>query len=726
MRLDIKVLLARIAVFGFAVMTGFYVLYVSSWGRLYVHTGEPDSLIRYLCGLASSMGRNGIADMLSRLKTGDIILSFLLFTAICLSGEICFQGQRRARLRRRALKLFTPAMITFAILWVAFRLNNTSLFAWNVYIRGNEGYPLFGAARPIRRDEFAVWTPMALSQEYIGWPGVSTLIGNGTDVTWASMGGLPAWNTALIFKPLYWGFLILGADRGLSFLCISRLALLFAVSRKAALLYTRNNQSMSIAAAVILTFSPMIQWFISQSIAEILIFGQGMVLAMNGLSKSRNTRSRILYALLNSWLLGCLVLVGYPAWIIPALYLIAAIGICLFSRPAVKERKQKAGCLLIALIPSLVMLGMVVRNSWDTLQAISASVYPGHRLITGGLADSTLTGGVWNPSFKIGLASIFFPLENIEFTISNSCDASPFLGFAPAGVVLSVEHQWRERKTDPFSLAVISVMALFWLFTLIELPAWFCRITLLSQCSRPVFPIGICEVILLIRARAKGGLRDPRLAMAATVISAAINIAGIECFGIVQPGNAQRLILAALTFFIFFLIYRDFSGCGNRLTTFFICCVLLLAGGFVNPVQHGLDMLDDYELVHTLKDIENEPDDLYALEGGYPVSNIPLLAGKHCINADQPYADLERWSAVDPEGKCADVYNRLCHVAVELAEPGEETDFQAEDNYIFIRLTRENLAALGVNYLITPRSLIEKAEMISYDEKDKLYIWKLE
>ena len=65
-------------------------------------------------------------------------------------------------------------------------------------------------------------------------------------------------------------------------------------------------------------------------------------------------------------------------------------------------------------------------------------------------------------------------------------------------------------------------------------------------------------------------------------------------------------------------------------------------------------------------------------------------------------------------------------VAVELAEPGEETDFQAEDNYIFIRLTRENLAALGVNYLITPRSLIEKAEMISYDEKDKLYIWKLE
>ena len=726
MRLNAKAVFARVAVFIFAATAAFFSLYVSSRGRLYVHMGEPDVLIRFLSGLASSVGRKGIADMLSRLRSGDVLVAVLFFMAICFAGEICFQGQKRTGLRRRAVKLITPALIIVAVLWVVFRLNNTSLFAWNAVIRGNEGFPLFGSAREIRRDEFVLWTPMALSQEYIGWPATNTLIGNGTDVTWISMGGLPAWNTALIFKPLYWAFLILGADRGLSFLCVSRLVLLFAVSRKTALLYTGNNQGMSIAAAVILTLSPMIQWFISQSIAEVLIFGQGMILAMNGLLRSGETRFRAMYALLNAWLLGCLVLIGYPAWIIPAMYLIVAAGIYLFARAPAKNRKKSAKYLSIALIPSLVMLGVIVFNSWDTLQAVRSSVYPGNRLITGGLADETLTGGAWNPSFKVGMASIFFPLENMEFSVSNCCDASPFLGFAPAGLILSIEHQWREKRADLLSIVVMSVMAIFWLFTFIELPAWLCRITLLSQCSRPVFPIGICEVILLIRARARGGIRDPRLAIAAAMISVTVNIAGIIYFGVVQPGIVQLIILIALHLFIFFAIYLDFDSCGNRLVLFFICCVALLTGGFVNPVQQGTDMLNDFDLVNTLNQIENKPDDLYALEGGYPLSNAPLLAGKHCINTDQPYADLERWSAIDPEREYEDVYNRLCHVAVELAEPGEKTDFQVEDNYIFLRLTREDLSALGVNYLITARSSVEGASLIASAEKDKLYIWKLE
>lgn len=723
----IKALAARAAVFGFAAAAAFYSLYVSSMGRLNVDTGGPQGLARLLSGLASAAGRNGVADMLGRLGSGDVVLAFLLFAAVCFGGEICFGGRRRAGLRRRAMKLITPALIVFAVLWVVLRLNSTHLFAWNNYIHGNEGRPLFGAARTIRRDEFVLWTPMALSQRYIGWPGISTLMGNGTDVTWVSMGGLPAWNTALVFKPLYWGFLLLGADRGLSFLCVARLVLLFEVSRRTALLYTGNNRGMSIAAAVLLTLSPMVQWFISQSIAEILIFGQGMVLAVNGLLGSESFRRRFLFALLNGWLLGCLVLIGYPAWIIPAVYVILAAWIYLFLRPSVKDRGKKAGCLLLGLIPFLAVLGAVVYGSWDTLMAVKNSAYPGGRLITGGLRDgSAITGEVWNPAFKIDLASVFFPLDNIEFKISNCVDAAPFLGFAPAGVVLSLWHQWREKKADKPAIALMSVMAVFWLFTFVQLPAWLCKITLLSQCSRPAFPIGICEVILLIRARSRGGISDPRTAAAAAVISAAVNVAGIKFSGIVNPGTAQLLILSVLYLFVFLAVYSDFRGAGNRLAAFFLCCVLLLAGGFVNPVQRGLEMLDGFELVSTLKSIENGPDDLYALEGGYPLSDVPLLAGKRCISTDQPYADPDRWAPVDPEGKFMNVYNRLCHVAVELAEPGEETDFREGGNYIFVRLTREDLAALGVSYLITPRSSLENAALAAVDEKDGLYIWKLE
>ena len=137
-------------------------------------------------------------------------------------------------------------------------------------------------------------------------------------------------------------------------------------------------------------------------------------------------------------------------------------------------------------------------------------------------------------------------------------------------------------------------------------------------------------------------------------------------------------------------------------------------------------MLDDFELIATLKSIENEPEDLYALEGNYPLTQVPLLAGKHCINTDQPYADLERWLPIDPELEHREIYNRLCHVNIWLAEPGEGTAFEEGGNDITLRLTRADLAKLGVNYLITPRENMENAEQVANVEKDGLYVWRLE
>ena len=723
----VRAVLPRVAIFAFGAAAASEALYVSSLGRINAHMEEPAGLAGTLSGLAASLGRNGIADMLSRLTDPDFLLAFLLLAATCFFGEICLPGRKRAVLREKAFKLLPPALILFTLLWVFFRLNTTSLFAWSHYIRGNEGYPLFGSARITRRDEFAIWTPMALSQEALGWPGINPLMGNGTDVTWLSMGGLPAWNAALVFKPLYWGFLLLGSERGLSLLTGCRVVLLFAVSYMTALRCTDGRRGMSLAAGALMALSPMVQWFVSQSIAEVLIFAQGMVLAVDALLKSDRARSRILYGVLTGWLLGCFVMVGYPAWLIPAMYLVLAGWIYLFTRPAVAQRGRKLGCLLLGLLPALAMLGVVIYGSWDTLQAIRHSAYPGSRLITGGLADSgEITGNLWNPAFKIDLAALFFPLSQMELTTSNPVDASVFLTFAPAGLVLSVYHQIRDKKADPLALMVTGILGLFWLFTFVPLPAWLCRLTLLSQCSRPVFPIQLCEIFLLIRFRARGGIRNPWIAAGAAVASAALNLGSILYDRSACPTAAQLLIMAALYLLIFFLLYMDVRQTGKRMLVFFLCCVMLLAGGFVNPVQQGLDMLDDFELIHTLKSIPDEPGDLYALEGGFPSSDAPLLAGKHCINTDQPYADLDRWKAIDPEGKHTDIYNRLCHVAVTLAEPGEETEFREEGNYILLKLTREDLSALGVNYLITLREEMENATLVARSDADGLNIWKLE
>ncbi len=721
-----KCIFAHCAIFLFGAAAAWYDLFITSTGRVPALLGRPIGLVETISSLAVSLGRNGLGDMLSRLRSRDFVLAFLLFAAVCFFGELCFQGRKREAVRKQILRLLPAILVLFALLWGSLRLNTTSLFAWGHYIRGNHGYPLLGSARITRRDEFAIWTPMALSQEALGWPGINPLIGSGTDVTWLSMGGLPAWNAAQIFKPLYWGFLLLGSEKGLSFLTVNRGILLFAVSYAAAMRYTHRNKSMSIAAGFLLTLAPMVQWFISQSIAEVLIFSQGMVLSVDALLKSSTTRGRILCGLLTGWLLGCFVMIGYPAWLIPAMYLVIGSWIYLFVQPAVQQKRQKLACLLAGLLPSLVMLGIIIYGSWDTLQAVRNSAYPGSRLITGGLKDSSqITGGLWNPAYKIGLASLFFPLENMDMNASNYVDASVFLTFAPAGFALSVYHQIREKKADILALIMTGILGLFWLFTFVSLPAWLCKITLLSQCSRPVFPIQLCELLLLIRSRAKGGIRNPRLAAGAILGSAALNLGCILYFGIPQLSAPRIILLAVLYLFLFSLIYTDVQGIGMRFLAFSLCCTVFLAGGFVNPIQQGLEMLDDFDLVSTLKSIPDEPDDLYAMEGGFPPSNVPLLAGKHCINTDQPYADLNRWDPIDPERIHSDVFNRLAHVAVTLAEPGEESEFREEGNYIILRLTRADLYALGVNYLISPREELENAVIVARSDADGLNIWKL-
>ena len=189
-----KSVVARAAILAFAAAAAFYSVYVAYIGRMNVTMGEPDAVIGFLTRLASSAGRAGIADRISRLRFTDLLVAAVIFAGVCFGGEICFRGEKRAALRRGVMKGIAPALLVLSLLWVVLRLNNTSLYAWNYYLGGNNGYPLFGAARIIRWDEYSCWTPMALSQQYVGWVQVNPLMGNGTDITWISMGGAPAWS----------------------------------------------------------------------------------------------------------------------------------------------------------------------------------------------------------------------------------------------------------------------------------------------------------------------------------------------------------------------------------------------------------------------------------------------------------------------------------------------------------------------------------------------------
>ena len=73
--------------------------------------------------------------------------------------------------------------------------------------------------------------------------------------------GLPSWNICTIFRPFVWGYLLFGPARGLSFFWVVRLLALFLVSFEFAMVYTKGNKWLSLAAGMLIAFAPTVQWW---------------------------------------------------------------------------------------------------------------------------------------------------------------------------------------------------------------------------------------------------------------------------------------------------------------------------------------------------------------------------------------------------------------------------------------------------------------------------------
>lgn len=129
---------------------------------------------------------------------------------------------------------------------------------------------------------------------------------------------------------------------------------------------------------------------------------------------------------------------------------------------------------------------------------------------------------------------------------------------------------------------------------------------------------------------------------------------------------------------------------------------MLSVGAFVNPIQQGISCVTETDLIKTLESIENTTDDIYIVEGFWPLTNAPLLAGKKCFDSTQVYPNTMKWEAVDPKGQYKDVYNRFCHISLNLVE--NETCFILQQaDLINIDFCLDDLETYGIHYLITQK-----------------------
>lgn len=130
-------------------------------------------------------------------------------------------------------KIFTSRWIiggVFVLLCTIFEIHGSSISIYADILQHPELSDIvFGKYRPIRSDEWIVFTPFAFSQYFTNFSLISDIV-RGTATNMFMTYGQAVWHPAVIFRPAEMGFLFFDQGSGLAFFWMSRLAILFLVS----------------------------------------------------------------------------------------------------------------------------------------------------------------------------------------------------------------------------------------------------------------------------------------------------------------------------------------------------------------------------------------------------------------------------------------------------------------------------------------------------------------
>lgn len=608
------------------------------------------------------------------------------------------------------------------IVLVFFEIHGSSILYWQNYLSNLTSVyePLVGISRGIRSDEWAVNTPMMLSQYYNNsglFPYFSETI-RGTLTDTFIIYGQPVRDIAIFFRPFHWGYLLLSPAKGLSFFWISRVIALFLVSFEFGMIFTKKSKLLSLIYALLITWSPVVQWwFAINGLVEMLVFGQLALVMITFYMNNQNYYKRSLYALVVLICAGGYILTFYPAWQVPLVYVFLAlfIGVFLENREHFMWNKKDVGIGIGVIL--LLSLGMIyiLSKSGGTISSVMNTVYPGGSAETGGNQVSRLF---------LYPGNLFFAFSR-ELTYANLCELAVYFDFFPMGIILTGWVLFKQKKADKLLILMLLANAALILWCLFPWPEWLAKATLLSY-SKPVrafLAVGFLNILLLIRSLAlfEGEFSKWIKAGTALLMSVVITLLSLKIYEGYLDLKMSILILFFL-FGSFYVILRGNKEWARKVLLMISLVIIFVAGLFVNPVVSGLDAIYQQDLIKKIQQINSVENGLWIVDSGaeigFPVINLPLMAGAPTINSTNVYPTLERWHLLDPDGSEEEIYNRYAHISMNLTNMNNETNFVLKSPDLFeVNLNIADLEKLEVSYVFSKRDLTMLSnEKISFDE----------
>ena len=600
------------------------------------------------------------------------------------------------------------------VILVACKISGSSIGMLTNMLGGEAGDYL-GVMRNIRRDEWVVNTPLVLSQVQSGFAPVSPLAsGGGLDLTLVY--AQPCWDISTLFRPFLWGYLLLGAERGLSFFWCARLICLFMVSFEFGRLLTKDNRRLALIYAMLMAFSPLVEWwFAVNSIAEILIFSQLFILLFAKFLSTDKWPMLVLSVLGLAYCACAYVLGLYPAWQIPVIYIMVCMCAALLVKYIRSGRGKRSiiihAILFIGAIALAVAFALVVvLHSYGTISAVMGSEYPGSRLETGGgLFDSLFT-------YSLILYAIIDPTP----ILPNVCEMMGMYGLFPLGIILGAVFAVKRR--DGFVIALLIVDFIFLVFGLFGFPPMLAKISLLSNVTahRLAFGVGIIDIMLLIRSLslALSNVREPRplsvpAALSAALAGVVLGAAAVMLTRAHVVPSMRIFVIVISTTFIALSVYAVLSTIlKNDISCQRVLCVsalVMLTGLMVNPVQIGLSNFYETPLSSAVAHIkDNSTEELWVADDSI-IAQACIAYGVPTLNSVALYPHVDVWKPVDSEGKFKSIYNRYAHIKIRPTRGEATFELEAADSFTASLNTRD-LKALGIDYWVSEFDLSQYSD----------------
>lgn len=608
--------------------------------------------------------------------------------------------------------LIFPAVV-FAALFVLTTLgisgSSSPLLAKDA---GSSDTVIAGLPRAIRSDEWIVHTPMVISQVENGQPRYGDVGVGSHDMSVLS--DLPVADWTRIFHPNHWAYGILPIDNAYAFDWWSVAAFLL-LGTYAFLLVVLGSLRWSIVGALALYGSPFFHWWYTGS-----AFGSIGWMAFAGacllLAVTATGRRRIVFALLASYFLTCFALTLYPPFQIAA-----GIGVGIVSVGALWPRWREGLATLRSIIISggiagsvaLVPIGTYFVTRGPAMNAISQTVYPGARVVSGGeLPWSQLFSSWFGLNFITNgpnLRGVIFP---------NESEGSSFLLL---GVMLLIALPFVWRFIAPLGdrlrgvlIAATIAMALFLTQMFVGLPSFVAKITFLSIVPerRALIGLGFTSIVLVVAV----GFSLERFSVPTLARKfAGIVLVGASAAGVIGLAQDFRAADAPVGNKMIAVAVLAAVGIGALYfwRPFVSVCVLAAFGLLVslpaNPLVDGLSQTRDSAVVSMARTIATEPGGEGAWVGEtYFIASLLTTAGVQNLSGVNLYPNIPAWELIDPDHEYENVWNRYSQAIWSFDTSSKAPVLrlvQADMVEVIINPCDPALDKFNVRHLVTPRKM---------------------